>query len=202
MSPKAFSERERKAIEASMLKVGAALLRKKGIRQVTVEDIAKGVNIAKGSFYSFYNSREELFWAIIKLEEKQLLDKISDVAAEDIDIKTKVQRIFYDLFLQNDCLAYYLPQEDLDYIVRKLPPKLIQEDIDSGQNLIKTLLAICKLDESQKSIEITMAMIHSLRFVASSEILQTETARKTMLGILVEAFADYLNKEEEIKRHE
>lgn len=192
--PRTFSEHERKIINEAMLKVGAALLRKKGIRQVTVEDITKGANIAKGSFYAFYQSREALFWDIIKLEEKQLLDKILSVAAEDIDVKTKVQRIFYHLFLQDDCLVFYLTQEDMEYITRKLPPELIQSDLDSAQDLLRTLLSMCKLDESQESIEIMMAMIHSLQFVASSELLKTDTARKKMLGILVEAFADYLDK--------
>ena len=36
----------------------------------TIEEITKGANISKGSFYSFYNSGEELFWDIIKLEEQ------------------------------------------------------------------------------------------------------------------------------------
>lgn len=194
--PRTFSEHEREVINAAMLKVGAALLRKKGIRQVTVEDIAKGANIAKGSFYAFYQSREALFWDIIKLEEKQLLDQIFAVAKEDIDVKTKVQKIFYDLLLQDDCIVFYLPQSDLEYITRKLPPELIQADLNSGQDIVKTILSMCSLDESQESIEIIMTMIHSLLFVSSNELLQTDTARKKILGILVEAFANYLSKGE------
>ena len=200
--PKAFSEHEREIVKEAMLNVSAALIRKKGIRQVTVEDITRGANIAKGSFYAFFQSRETLFWNIIKLEEKQLLDKISSVAAEDIDIKTKVQRIFYDLFLHDGCLVFYLTQEDTEYITRKLPPELIQADMENGQDIIRTLLSMCKLDESQESIEIMMSMIHSLQYVASSELLKVDTARKKMLSILVEAFADYLGKGEEFEQHE
>lgn len=190
--PRTFTEHERTVIQDAMVEVGAALIRKKGIRQVTVEDITKGANIAKGSFYSFYSLREELFWEIIKREEKQLIDQIMAIAEENIDVKTKVRKIFIDLFLQNDCLVFYLPQVDLEYVTRKLPPELIQADMDSGQNIVKTLLSMCNLNESQESIEIMMSMIHSLRFVASSDLLHTDAARKTMLGIMVEAFADYL----------
>ena len=47
--PKIFSEHERSAIQASMLEVGAELLKRKGIKQVSVEDIAKGVHIDRKS---------------------------------------------------------------------------------------------------------------------------------------------------------
>jgi len=194
--PKAFSEHEREIVNAAMLDVGAALLRQKGIRQVTIEDITKGANIAKGSFYSFYDSREELFWDIIKREEQQLIEQIMVVSAEDIGIKTKVKKIFYDLFLEDGCIVYYLPQTDIEYITRKLPPDLIQSDMKSGQDIVKTLLSMCGLDASQESVEILITMIHTLQFVSSSDFLQTGMARKKMLGIMVDAFADYLGGEE------
>ena len=191
--PRAFSEHEREVIKESMLKVGAALLRKKGIRQVTVEDITKGANIAKGSFYSFYHSREELFWDIIKLEERQLLDQIISIAEQDLDIKTKVRKIFYDIFLQEGCIVFYLPQEDIEYVTRKLSPEILQKDMDNAYDLNKTILSLCHLDESQESIEILITMVHMLRFVSSSDIPQTEATRKKILGILVEAIVGYLS---------
>lgn len=53
--PKTFSEQERSIIKKSMYSITSVLIRKKGLRQVTVEDVTKEANIAKGSFYSFYN---------------------------------------------------------------------------------------------------------------------------------------------------
>jgi len=194
--PKAFSEHEREIVNAAMLDVGIALIRQKGIRQVTIEDITKGANIAKGSFYSFYGSREELFWDIIKREEKQLIEQIMAVSAEDIDVKAKAKKIFYDLFLGDGCIVYYLPQTDIEYITRKLPPDLIQSDMNSGQDIVKTLLSMCSMDASQESVEILMTMIHTLQFVSSSDFLHTDMARKKMLGIMVDTFADYLGGEE------
>lgn len=200
--PKAFSEHEREFVQQAMLRVGAALIRRKGLRQVTVEDITKGAHIAKGSFYAFYPSREMLFWNIIKSEEKQLLKKIISVAIEEIDVKSKVHRIFHDLFLKEDCLVFYLTQEDTEYITRKLPPELIASDLENGKDILRTILSMCKLDESQESIEIIMSMIHSLQYIASSELLKIETARKKMLGILVESFADYLSKGAKAEQYE
>ena len=96
--PKIFSEHERSAIQASMLEVGAELLKRKGIKQVSVEDIAKGVHIAKGTFYSFYHSREELLWDVIQVEEQHIVDEILFFQAGYGFVFTKV---IYNCFHQN-----------------------------------------------------------------------------------------------------
>ncbi|HHX04183.1 MAG TPA: TetR/AcrR family transcriptional regulator [Tissierellia bacterium] len=189
--PKAFSEHEREIVQHAMLETGSTLIRKKGIRQVTVEDITKGANIAKGSFYSFYKKREKLFWDIIKREEQQLIDKIERVAADDIPVKEKIQKIFYDLFLEDNCLVFYLSQEDLQYLIRKLPPELIKADMESGQKIVKNLLKMCGLSASDENAKIMMSMIHTLQFVASNDRINDKTVRNKMLSLLVETFANY-----------
>jgi AcrR family transcriptional regulator len=177
-----------------MLDVGSALIRKKGIRLITVEDITRGANIAKGSFYSFFKSREELFWEIIKREEQQLVDQIKSAAQEKIDLKTKVKKIMRNLFLADDCIVYYLSQADLEIIARKLPPEVIQADMENGQDVTRTLLSLCKMDASPESIETLTGMLRTLQFVASDTLLHTDATRKKLLEISVDAFADYLSE--------
>lgn len=192
---KAFTEREREIIVETMIKVGAELIRKKGLRQVTVEEITKGADIAKGSFYSFYDSREELFWEIIKHEERELLKRIEIVASESIDRREKIVKIFNEIFLGEDCLVFYLPSEDMNYVARKMPLEIIEADKKEGKSVIKTLLNVVGLCDNQSSIELLMSMIHTLQFVASDEKL-TNSTRKRMFEIMVEAFADSLKKGE------
>lgn len=96
--PKSFNEHERKIIKQSLITIGASLLKTKNIRQITVEEITQGANISKGSFYSFYNSREELFWDIIKSEEQQLIHEMIVISKQEYDLKTKIRHILYDVF--------------------------------------------------------------------------------------------------------
>ena len=64
-------------IRETMYIKGVELIQQKGVKRVTVEDIAMAVNIGKGSFYSYYNSKEELLYAVIKKSEKKLFDNNS-----------------------------------------------------------------------------------------------------------------------------
>ena len=191
--PKAFSEQERQIVGEALRQAGGDLIRRKGLRHVTVEDVTKAARIAKGSFYAFYPSRETLFWDIIKKEEMQLLDQISSVAAEKVDTRAKLHKIFYECFLQENSLAFYLTQEDQDYLIRKLLPELIRDDQKSGQAMIQSILDLCKLDASQESIEMILLMIHSLQYVASTELSRSSSVRSTMLRLMAESFTDHLS---------
>ena len=51
---KAYSEEEKKEIKGKLRQVGLQLFREKGIRKVSVREMAAQVGIAQGGFYTFY----------------------------------------------------------------------------------------------------------------------------------------------------
>lgn len=189
--PKSFSEHEREAIKASMQKIGAELLRKKGVKHVTVEDIAKSVSIANGSFYAFYKSREELFWDIIKREEQQIVNDILAIAALDADIKTKVHKIFFEVYLKDGSIVFSLTQPDIEYITRKIPPTVLQADAENSYDLNGTILSLCNLDNSRENVEILSALVSAIQYASASPIPQSSAARQKVLELLVGAFEDF-----------
>lgn len=191
---KAFSAHEREVIKSSMLVITGKLIRQKNIRQITVEEITRHVDIAKGSFYSFYPSREELLWEVIKQEEKELAEKIRQVSMKDLERKEKIRKIFSDLFLGEQCLVFYLSTEDISYLIRKLPPELIEHDRQVGHKLIESLLEMCGLARDSHDVELLMSMLHTLQFVASKDELTNETKTR-LLAIMVETFAGYLDQQ-------
>lgn len=189
--PKTFGEQERELIRQSMLNVGSQLLRKKGIRQVSVEDLTKGANIAKGSFYSFYNSREELFWDIIKMEENLLLEQIKEIAAMDLDMETKIKKICHDAYLKEGSIAFYLPSEDVQYIMRKLPPEIMKKEVKDADDFNHQILTMFQLDTSKDNIEFMLVMEKMMCFACSNDLPQSKTTRQNVVNLLVDAFSDY-----------
>lgn len=189
--PKSFSEHEREAIRASMQKIGGLLLRKKGVKHVTIEDIAKGVSIANGSFYAFYKSREELFWDIIKGEERQIVDDILAIAALDADIKTKVHKIFFEVYLREGSIVFSLTRPDIEYITRKIPPDVLQADAQNSYDLNGTILSLCRLDSSRENVEILGAFVSAIQYASASPIPESNVARQKVLELLVGAFEDF-----------
>lgn len=67
--PRAHTDRERQAIRERLLEVGRDRFVRFGLQKTTVADLARGAGIGKGSFYQFFDNKEELFMAIQDAEE-------------------------------------------------------------------------------------------------------------------------------------
>lgn len=190
--PKSFSEQERKIIRQSMIDITSSLMKTKGIRQITVDEITRGANISKGSFYSFYNAREELFWDIIKTQERELIDEIIDISKQEGDIRTKIRHILYDVFLRKSWLIYFLPESDFQYITRKLPPELLEADREQAFASVRTILSLSRLEDSPANIELLLTMMQILRLTETNFIYQSQQNKQNVQHILVEGIVDYL----------
>jgi len=63
--PKAFSEEEKTRIRGRLLEAGRKRFTRYGLKKTTIEELAGAAGIAKGSFYLFFDSKEELYVALL-----------------------------------------------------------------------------------------------------------------------------------------
>ena len=97
--PKAFSEAERDRIRSKLIAAGKRLINKVGIRLLVVDDIAREAGISKGSFYSFYPSREEFILSVFEsweTEYRGLL--IREVTEGEGTARERIERFFLGTF--------------------------------------------------------------------------------------------------------
>ncbi len=77
--PRVFSEEDRQAIRRSLLEQGRKLFLRYGLRKTNVDELARAAGIAKGTFYRFFDSKEELCLEIFHLEESDLSGEIQGI---------------------------------------------------------------------------------------------------------------------------
>ncbi|NQT96148.1 MAG: TetR/AcrR family transcriptional regulator [Candidatus Marinimicrobia bacterium] len=91
---KSFDSQEREKIRLDILNKGRELFEIYGLKKTSVEDIAIGVGISKGSFYNFFVSKEELFYLIIE-EEEHFRDQIlTDLIANEPSAEKALRQLF------------------------------------------------------------------------------------------------------------
>jgi AcrR family transcriptional regulator len=78
---RAFNEHERKVIRQKLIEKGRELFGTLGLKKTSIEDLAQAAGISKGSFYAFFDSKEELYLEIIESLEgeirKQIMERLS-----------------------------------------------------------------------------------------------------------------------------
>ncbi|MEO1771777.1 TetR family transcriptional regulator [Candidatus Enterococcus ferrettii] len=147
--PKVFSEDERKFIDKRLREEAAYCLTNFGVKRTTVDELVKRVQIPKGTFYLFYDSKEELlFRALLDLHEqieKELVKRIDDLT--DIRNVELVTDALLDLFKLADQsgLLRMMTTGELDLIYRKLPNEVFQAHLADDFDAVEAIFILLEV---------------------------------------------------------
>ena len=66
-----------------------------GYTKVTVDEVAKAAGVSKKTIYQYFNSKEEIFWEVMKCRITEKKDLFQDIYDLDIDFLEKMRLIGY-----------------------------------------------------------------------------------------------------------
>lgn len=78
---------------------GRKLLSNKGYKELNVREIAKNCNIALGTFYNYFSTKDELILEIVREDWRRISDLIERLKSTDESCKEKFRKIYLSLEL-------------------------------------------------------------------------------------------------------
>ena len=134
--PKAWSEREKELIKKTLLSEGKTLFEKYGLQKTTVDEIVNAAQISKGSFYIFYQSKEELYFDVLDSTEHELREKIfENVFKPEINRQDSFKSFLRQMVEVLTSMPLYEQMNAANYelLLRKLPEESLQKHMDRDQ---------------------------------------------------------------------
>ncbi|MCL2843550.1 MAG: TetR/AcrR family transcriptional regulator [Oscillospiraceae bacterium] len=190
--PKLISEDEKRLTKQALEQATIALIQRKGLRHVTVADITKAVGMAKGSFYFYFQTKEALLYEAIKHAERKGFETAMGLRFDEGNVREQVERALFDIYLAPDSLALYLKPEDMEYLMRKLPAEMREQEQHKIQHNLAQAGALFGLPEEDWG---TLAyLMDALQELASSAQDYGNKNRQRGLEILVRAIAEFLDE--------
>lgn len=154
--PKKLKDSEKEYIKKRLKEEAFQCLTTYGVKKTTVDELVKRVNIPKGTFYLFYESKELLlFDAIMEIHniimgqlETELSGISDDITAEELT------RILYRLFKEMDQsgLMPVILSGELELLIRKLPEEIVKEHLSQDDFHVRQLLKILKLEDTDYEV--------------------------------------------------
>ena len=120
---KAFNENEKQYINKMFMEKGRELFSIYGIKKTSIEDLTKAVGIAKGSFYIFFNSKEELYFQIMSEEIKNLAKENIKTLDNEKPVKEVIENFLLNAVKEihsNPILNKILIPEEFELVRRKM----------------------------------------------------------------------------------
>lgn len=81
-------------IRSEIITVARRVFSRKGYRETTMDEIAGGMNMGKSSLYYYYNSKEEIFEAVVVREAQELKKKLGEVVHSGKDAMEGLRNYF------------------------------------------------------------------------------------------------------------
>ena len=169
-----------------------ALIRHKGIKGVTVDDITAAVGISKGAFYAYYPSKEAGLYEALKRSEKELFARMEAIMSQELRDKERIEKFLREVFLAPDSVILYLSPTDLEALLRKLPPEYRARENKKSADYFERSLKLLKVGKNK--MEAVALLTDCLGLVAANTMF-SERGKQQALDALIDAISSYLSEE-------
>lgn|GEM_PF-2659468 len=118
-----FTDEKRKEIKTKLIQIGIDMIKQKGIKKMTIDDVTEDAGIGKGTFYHFFNSKENYVYEVIRFNKEKILSCIN-IAIEEkggIDRETFFNLLQKFSFTNGDNIISFITREDEEWLKKKLP---------------------------------------------------------------------------------
>jgi len=156
-------------VKSSILEAAKRVFQKWGLNKTTMEDIAREAGKGKSTLYYYYQSKDEIFDAVVVNEFERILKKAKELAQE---AKTAKEML----------IKYII--ESINEMKSKISTyTIIREEIKRNQNFIRKLRDLFQAREEKYIREILEFGLENkeFTFIQKSEVA---TAAKTITGMI------------------
>jgi len=139
-----FTEKEMAEIRAKLKEAAQKHASSRGIRKTTVDDLCANAGISKGAFYKFYESKEALFFEIVEDWHFQIYGGALEII-QSAENTPDEERVYQALLYACQALEEYpiveFYENDLPYLLRKMPQEVLDEHYHDDEKHIADLIA-------------------------------------------------------------
>ncbi len=198
--PKSFSKTEKTTIRAKLHAVGLAWFTCQGVRASRIDDLARDVGIAKGSFYAFYSSKEDLLMAIATKRDTEHKNQMRRFLKKPHPSPACQAGEFFDMLAEkirsDPMLPLMLDHSEMEYLLRKIPADQMAVKASDDRTFIEEIARIW--GEAGRGNAVTPDTLQALLILMLTLIMQTKMIppddMKTATKLLRETFVDRMTR--------
>ncbi|KRU26788.1 TetR family transcriptional regulator [Clostridium sporogenes] len=113
--PKGFTENEKTIITEKLIKECKLSWQKYGYKKTSIDDLCKDIGISKGSFYSFFDTKEALFYQVITETQEHLYEIVEERISQN-QSKYGVAEALKEIYLEYSKSSFMYDTKNPDFL--------------------------------------------------------------------------------------
>jgi AcrR family transcriptional regulator len=197
MAPKILNEQNRIAQREKLLAKGRELLNAFGIRKTSIEDITRAAGMAKGSFYLYFKSKEELFLEIINRFHKEWF-MVAEKLVQDTPvemIREKIKGFIIKMFNSPDYLSVFKYHDEMMELIKYAAvnePGSLQDLLVLEHETYAHLLRLCGKDLEKVKPGVVHNYVHLLYVAVADKDIMVEAYKSETFSAALEGLLNYI----------
>jgi AcrR family transcriptional regulator len=194
--PRGFTAAERSRIIDLLRQEGERLFVQYGLKKVTVENLAQAAHIAKGSFYTFYESKEELYMDILENCQLRMYEELEQIIHTNPNRgKELMHEVIRTLLggVERFPLLLRTDQETIELLYRKLSPRVLEKHLATDTAVIEKLRGY-GIDFAYSSAIVAKSLQQAV--LAGFQLDQDDPDRQQVLAILLEGVVEKIVRDD------
>src|SRR5690625_729795 len=197
-----FTKEEREKIEKLLIEKGRDLFQQYGFQKTSITQITQEVGIAQGSFYTFFSSKEELYFLILENEEERIREKLLNLSfatkeTPQIILKQLFKKLLH-LVANNRLIKELYIDDQFTRLRYRLSDRTLEQHFINDAKVFKTIIA--KWESLGITINVSPELLagvsRSLFIIAmQKETIGTEIYDETIDFLLMGIVNELVNKE-------
>lgn len=196
---KAFSPKNKDQIRQNLLQKGREYFIKYGLKKTSVDELAKAVGIAKGSFYKFFDSKEALFFAIHEESERKLRADLMQKLEGTKGTADKLRLFFKSAFLilgDDPLMRGIFANKGFEDLSGIMTSEQFKEHYHQNIGFMKELIVQWQSEGTIRQLDATVAsnLIASAFYIFFQKENLGEEMYAKVADMLVECLVNYLSE--------
>ena len=198
----AFTNEEKEVIRKKLHKAAKDCLQRYGVRKTTVDQMVAMSDISKGSFYSFYSSKEMLFFRVLEEYQIDIMNRLEEQLEQENQINAnQFVQLLYDFYqdFRYSFVFTIFKNHEMELLIRKLPKEVITTHHLLDDRMAEKIVSRINIRETV-SVEIVSALF---RTIAMSILHIEEIGEKqfnTILKLLIQGIVGQIIEEDNGER--
>lgn len=194
--PRKFNSQELASIRKTLLEVGREQFATRGIRATNIEDIAHAAGISKGSFYRFFESKEQLYFSLLEAYQVEARASLKGVmeAGEPREALRQFLELQVKMFADNPLLRPLLDPVELRQLLHVLPVAELRKHQQEDDAFTRQLLTRWAKRGILRAadLDIFLGLIRTPVLVTIRRDALSEPPTEGVVEALIEALCDWM----------
>ena len=189
-----FTEQEKIAIRQELKEYARECIKLYGAKRTTVDQLVEKVGISKGAFYKFFDTKELLCFEIAEGYHTEVYGEALKVFQTRMDLSEKdrmAEALLAACKLMEENSMMDMMENDMPYILRKLPTEIVRDHYHSDDVHIKELIEASGIS-LKVSTEFASAVVRGLIIAVSHRMQIGEEYYDKVLELLIRGACDRL----------